>query len=146
LSEAAISEVALKEVNSTPKETKKETASRHTEPVSKPQEHKKSDKKVEKKKGKTKVSTLDDNEEWFDPQPQLPKMPSKSTKSSTGPYIRSAKNLSLDAEAQQKLKFGDGKNLVAVAPPKVRNQLWISNPFAMGSFSFSFNVDPNKKD
>jgi hypothetical protein len=147
LSDVTTSENERKGVITDPlkKESKKVKDSRPDEPKSKSQEHKKSGNELGKKKGKSKASIPDDNEDWFDPQPQQPMTSSiPAAKSTPGPFIRSSKNPSLDAEAQQKLKFGDGKNLVAAAPPKVRNQLWISNPFAMGSFSFSFNVDPDK--
>lgn len=106
-----------------------------------PQPQPRLDKPKSKKgiKGKRTVEVADD-EDWFDPQPQNHSRPlatassDKSVKNVGGSvFIRSAKDPKLLAGnplAVQRVKFGDGKNLVAaIGPPKVKNSTWAARDF-----------------
>jgi len=96
-----------------------------------------------KKAAKGKAKEEDNDDDWFDPQPQphAPKPP-------TTMFIRSSKAPGLDIQAQHRLKFGDGKNLTAIGPPKLKSNSWTgagegqqpatsASPFAFG---FAFGV------
>lgn len=93
-----------------------------------------------KKKAKKQVEEKDD-ESWFDPQPKV-SSPAKTSSSLGGvPFIKSSKNPALDPLSQQKLKYGDGKNIVAIGPPKVKNNTWANaaeDPIATSSSPFAF--------
>jgi len=59
------------------------------------------------------------------------------------PHFFRHKDPELDAKQQLKAKFGDGKNLVAIGPPKVRGSSWLSKDqqspvFHDSPFSFGF--------
>jgi len=101
------------------------------------EEKKKAKSKPKKSKPKSCNTTEADDESWYSPQQQnvIPAPPSKAAtaKASKGkalpkePHFVSAKDPRLDEQTQRKIKFGDGKNLVAIGPPKRRDPSWLTH-------------------
>ena len=114
--------------------------------------------KAKKAKAKSKgkqAAPDDDDESWFDPQPQASPLRSHTGESPSGaghkglkekaPFFRTAKlDPTLDAASAQRLRFGDGKNVVAIGHPKIKNANWIeeggSARLHSSPFSFGFNM------
>jgi hypothetical protein len=64
--------------------------------------------------------------------------PTKSTTdTSKSPIFLSSRDPELDEKAKMKLKYGKGKNLVAIGPPKRRDISWLKSSDSSGGFPIS---------
>lgn len=108
---------------------------------------KKAKAKQKRKQAAKAIDDDDDDEGWFDPQTQaVPVSRPTGQLREKAPFFRTARlDPALDAASAQKLRFGDGRNMVAIGPPKVKNANWVNaeEPGARlhsSPFSFGFSM------